>query len=78
MFGRACAVLFPWSVFDYPGIEAGLGHLLPRARRATIADWRRGRRKPPKWAWHLIAIEADRRIQALEHVAEMAKKEAGL
>lgn len=72
-------VLWPWGVADYPGIKRGLASTFAnRAAWQSIVNWRVGKRRMPSWAWSLIAAEADRRIQALEHVRELAKKEAGL
>lgn len=77
-YWQAMRGLFPWTVYAYPGAERGAielaqGKVTPHA----IGMWRKGARKPPRWMWELIAAEADRRIAALEHVRELAKKEAG-
>jgi len=76
--GKAVQPLFPWHVVEYPGLLAGLSQLFGgRASTHTIRDWIRGRRKAPKWAWALVALEAEKRATAFLHVAELAKKEAG-
>jgi hypothetical protein len=77
--GHCADRLFPWDIYDYPGVVAGLAELCAgRASVHAVRDWIRGRRKAPQWVWHLIAIEAERRASAFLHVAELAKKEAGL
>lgn len=76
--GKALDVLWPWSAANYPGMVAGAAQTFQdRVKRETIASWRNGRRRAPKWAWGLIAIEAEKRAQELLRVAELAKKEAG-
>lgn len=77
-YWKAVRTFFPWDAWTYPGVEAGAVDLSHgRASIYAIRRWRQGTRKPPKWAWHLIAIEAERRAVAFQHVAELAKKEAG-
>lgn len=78
LLDRAARVLFPWSPFDYPGVQAGMSALISRVATDTVRSWRRGRRRTPQWVWPLIIAETDRRIAALEHIRALAKKEAGL
>jgi len=73
---RAARVFFPWSVFDYPGIGAGMTALLSRAHPGTIRKWRKGERRTPPWALVMIADAAEKRAAAFLHIAEQAKKEA--
>jgi len=77
-FDKGVSALFPWPVVGYPGPRQGMQAVLDRRAAVPAVDnWRAGRRRAPRWAWALLAIELERRRAELDHALELAKKEAG-